>query len=142
MNKSLLSKATLAALALLVGVSAVGCAKKRPDPMDSVSGVIVKPDYVKLSPAAVVHVRLADVTGGHIKSETVVERTVKPTDDGTIPFTLAFKESQIDKSRKYAVDARIVDKNQVYVIGGKHHPVLTKGNGDTIEMQLADASKF
>jgi uncharacterized lipoprotein YbaY len=141
-KKSLLAKTTLATLALLVGVSTVGCAKKRPDPMDSVSGVIVKPDHVKLSPAAVAHVRLADVTEGYVKSETVVQQKVTPSEDGTIPFTLAFKESQINKSRKYAVDARIVDKNAIYVIGGKHHPVLTKGNGDTVEMQLADASKF
>ena len=143
MSKSLMSisKSSLAAVALLVGV--VGCARdKKPDPMDSVSGVIVKPDYVKLSPAAVAHVRLADVTEGYIKSETVVERKVRPDDDGTIPFTLSFKESRIDKGRKYAVDARIVDRDQVYVIGGKGHPVLTKGHSDTVEMQLDRGSKF
>jgi uncharacterized lipoprotein YbaY len=142
-SKSILSKTTLAAaLALLVGVSAAGCAKKRPDPMDSVSGIIVKPEHVKLSPSAVAHVRLADVTKGYVTSETVVERKVKPSDDGSIAFTLPFKESQIDKHRRYAVDARIVDKNEVYVIGAKHHPVLTNGNGDTVEMQLDRGSKF
>ncbi|HEV2296852.1 MAG TPA: YbaY family lipoprotein [Tepidisphaeraceae bacterium] len=141
MNSSLLSmsKSALAAV-LLAGL--VGCANKKPDPLDSVSGVIVKPDHVKLSPAAVAHVRLADVTKGYVKSDTVVEKKIRLSDDGTIPFTLAFKESQIDKSRRYAVDARIVDRNQVYVIGGKRHPVLTKGHGDTVEMQLDQASKF
>ena len=142
MSKSLLSKTALAALALLVGVSSVGCANKKPDPLNSVSGVIVKPDHVKLSPAAVAHVRLADVSGGYVKSETVVERKVRVSEDGTIAFNLPFKESQIDRSHRYAVDARIVDKHHVYVIGGKHHPVLTKGNPETVEMQLADASKF
>jgi uncharacterized lipoprotein YbaY len=137
-----LSKTALAALALLVGVSSVGCANKKPDPTNSVSGVIVKPDHVKLSPAAVAHVRLADVSSGYVKSETVVERKVRVSEDGTIAFNLPFKESQIDRSHRYAVDARIVDKNHVYVIGGKHHPVLTKGHPETVEMQLADASKF
>ena len=141
-SKSLLSKTALAALALLVGVSSVGCANKKPDPLNSVSGVIVKPDHVKLSPAAVAHVRLADVSSGYVKSETVVERKVRVSEDGTIAFNLPFKESQIDRSHRYAVDARIVDKHHVYVIGGKHHPVLTKGNPETVEMQLADASKF
>ena len=142
MNKSIwsVSKNALVAAALLVGV--VGCANKKPDPTNSVSGVIVKPDHMKLSPGAVAHVRLADVTGGHIKSETVVERKVRVSEDGTIAFNLPFKESQIDRSHRYAVDARIVDKHRVYVIGGKHHPVLTKGNPETVEMQLADASKF
>ncbi len=142
MSKSMwsVSKKSLAAIALLVGV--VGCANKKPDPMDSVSGVIVKPAHLKLSPNAVAHVRLADVTKGHIKSETVVERKVRLSDDGTIPFTLAFKESQIDKDRKYAVDARVIDRQQVYVIGGKKHPVLTKGHGDTVEMELDRGSKF
>src|SRR5215218_10839877 len=87
-SKSLLSKTTLAALALLVGVSTVGCAHKKPDPMDSVSGVIVKPDYMHLGPNAVAHVRLADVTKGYVESETVVEKTVRPGEDGSIPFTL------------------------------------------------------
>ena len=141
-SKSLLSKTALAALALLVGVSSVGCANKKPDPLNSVSGVIVKPDHVKLSPGAVAHVRLADVSSGYVKSETVVERKVRVSEDGTIAFNLPFKESQIDRSHRYAVDARIVDKHHVYVIGGKHHPVLTKGNAETVEMQLADASKF
>lgn len=142
MSKSLnsFSKNSLIAVALLVGV--LGCANKKPDPMDSVSGVIVKPDHMKLSPAAVAHVRLADVTNGYIKSETVVERTIRPSEDGTIPFELAFKESRIDKSRKYAVDVRVVDRHNVYVVGGKQYPVLTKGHGDTVEVQLDRGSKF
>jgi uncharacterized lipoprotein YbaY len=141
-SKSLFSKTTLAAVAVIVGIGAVGCAKKRPDPMDSVSGVIVKPDHVKLSPAAVAHVRLADVTKGYVESETVVERTVRPSEDGTIPFTLEYKEKQINPSRKYAVDARVVDRGQVIVIGGKQHPVVTHGHGHTVEMDLERGRKF
>ncbi len=142
MNKSMwsVSKNGLVAAALLVGV--VGCANKKPDPMDSVSGVIVKPDHMKLSPAAVAHVRLADVTDGFVKSETVVETKIRPGEDGTIPFALSFKESRIDKSRKYAVDVRVVDRHNVYVVGGKQYPVLTKGHGDTVEVQLDRGSKF
>ena len=140
MSKSLLTKTTLAPLALLT--SATGCAHKKPDPMDSVSGVIVKPDYVKYGPGALAHVRLADVTKGHVESTTVVERTVRPNDDGTIPFTLVFKEKEINPSHVYAVDARVIDRDHVTVIGGKQNPVLTKGHGNTVEMSLDRGSQF
>jgi len=137
-SKSLFSRTTIATLALFMGVA--GCAKnKKPDPIDSVSGVICVPAHVKLSPAAVAHVRLADVTRGHVESETVVQKKVTVAEDGTIPFTLLFKEKEINKGHKYAVDARIVDKGRVIVIGGKHHPVLTNGNPDTVEMEVAGA---
>ncbi len=143
MSKSMMSfsKHSLVAAALLVGM--VGCARDRkPDPMDSVSGVIVKPDHMRLRPGAVVHVRLADVTKGHVKSETIAQRTMRVGDDGTIPFTMSFKDSEIDKGRKYAVDARIVDCEHLYVIGGKEYPVLTKGHGDTVEMELDWENQF
>ena len=141
MSKSLLTKTTLAACALLIGATA-GCAHKKPDPLDSVSGVIVKPDYVKLSPNAVAHVRLADVTHGYVEGETVVQRTVHPNDDGSIPFTLVFKEKEINPSHRYAVDARVIDRGNVTVIGGKQYQVLTDGHGDTVEMQLDHGKKF
>ena len=142
MNKSIwnVSKNALVAAALLVGV--VGCANKKPDPTNSLSGVIVKPEHMTLSPGAVAHVRLADVTEGYVKSETVAQTKVRRGEDGTIPFSLSFKESQIDKSRRYAVDVRVVDRHNVYVVGGKQNPVLTKGHGDTVEVQLDRASKF
>jgi uncharacterized lipoprotein YbaY len=88
-------------------------------------------------------VRLADVTKGHATSETVVQKTVTPNEDGTIPFTLVFKEKQINPNHKYAVDARVVDaKGRVTVIGGKDHEVLTHGHGDTVELQLDHGSRF
>jgi hypothetical protein len=43
-KQSIWTKTTLAGIALVIGIGA-GCAKKKPDPMDSVSGVIVKPDH-------------------------------------------------------------------------------------------------
>jgi uncharacterized lipoprotein YbaY len=141
-KKSLFSKTAVVAFAMIVGLGA-GCAKKKPDPMHSVSGTITKPEHLKLSDGAVAHVRLADVTKGYVESETVVQRTVRPAEDGTIPFELTYKESQLAKNRKYAVDARIVDKGTVYVIGGKKHPVLEGGaKDDTVEMQLDRGSKF
>jgi putative lipoprotein len=140
-TQSIWTKATLAGIAVVVGITS-GCAKKKPDPMDSVSGVIVKPDYVKFGPTAVAHVRLADVTRGQAEGQTVVQKSVTPNEDGTIPFTLVFKEKQIDPNHKYAVDARVVDKDHVTVIGGKDHQVLTHGHGDTVEMQLDHGSRF
>ena len=140
-KKSIWTKTTLAGIALIVGVT--GCANhKKPDPLDSVSGVIVKPEYVKFGPTAVVHVRLADVTKGQAEGETVVQKTVTPNDDGSISFTLVFKEKQIDPNHKYAVDARVVDKGHVTLIGGKDHEVLTHGHGDTVEMQLDHGQRF
>ncbi|MGB7157615.1 MAG: YbaY family lipoprotein [Tepidisphaeraceae bacterium] len=139
MRKSMFSKSAVVAFALIVG--AAGCAsKKKPDPMDSVSGVITMPKHVKLSPAAVAHVRLVDVTGGgYVEGKTVVAEKAQVAEDGTIPFTLVFKEKQINPNHKYAVDARIVDKNRVLLIGGKKYPVVTKGNPDTVEMEVAGA---
>ena len=139
MIQALFPKSAVLAFALVVGVAGCASKQKAPDPTDSVSGVIMAPAHTKLSPAAVAYVRLADVSRGHVMSETVVQEKVTVAEDGTIPFTLVFKEKQIDPRHKYAVDARIVDKNRVIVIGGKHYPVLTKGNPDTVEMEVASA---
>jgi len=116
--------------------TSAGCSNKKPDPVNAVSGNVKYREPVKLSEQAVAYVRLADVSKGALSSSTVVQTTVKPDADGSIPFALVYKEKQIDPRREYAVDIRVVDKGRLMYLSDGKHNVITQGHGNDIELPL------
>ena len=133
-----LSNRWIIAAALGFGICITGCGhhKKKPDPVKSVSGVVATNDYAPLSPEAIAYVRLADVTRGDVRSQTVVQQSYKLSCCGTVPFELTFKEKLIDPGRDYALDVRVVDKGELVYITRGGQPVLTKGNPNALDLKL------
>jgi uncharacterized lipoprotein YbaY len=120
-------KAFYAKVALISGIfaiitTAVGCARKQPDPMNTVTGTITWREQVKLSDDAVAYVTLSDVTDGRVNSKTVVQQTVRPDGSGA-PFELTYNEKSIVPNHDYVVDVRVVDRGElVFVTGHSYLP--------------------
>ena len=124
---------------LLTAASAgvVGCSSnKPPDAMGTLTGTISYQNPVELSPDAVAYVRLADTTKGVMESKTVVQKEIKDVAQAPITFELPYKEKDIDPSREYAVEVRIVDKGKVMLSNPTKQTVITKGNPNALDMTL------
>ena len=138
MNNRFFSKVALgliaAALTTALG-STAGCARKH-EPMNAVSGKVSLREPAAFSDQAVAYVRLADVTKGTVNSTTVVQKEIRPADDGSIPFALVYKEKQINPHRAYAVDVRVVDHGRLVFISDGAAPVITKGHGNELDLTV------
>ena len=138
MNKGTFSKVAVGLVAAVITValgSSAGCARKH-EPVNSVSGSVSLREPVSFSPEAVAYVRLADVTNGAVRSTTVVQKQVRPTGDGSIPFEIVYKEKQINPRREYAVDVRVVDHGRLVFITDGVAPVITQGHGHELALTL------
>lgn len=133
------AKLTLGA-ALAIGILAGCSSKKAPDPMASVSGTASARELESLSPDAVAYVRLADVTKDGVQGKTVVQKSYKPGGEESMPFELRFKAKDINPKRDYALDVRVVDNGELVYITRGPKPVLTKGNGSELDVQLERAA--
>lgn len=139
MSKEFFVKAAagFVAAVLTAGVaSTAGCANKKPDVVNTVSGNLSYREPVKLSENAVAYVRLADVTKGQLNSSTVVQKTVKPDGDGSIPFALVYKEKDINPRNEYAVDVRVIDRGRLMYISDGKFNVITQGHGHNVDVAL------
>lgn len=138
-------KMGVASLAMLAA-AATGCAgKKPPETMGAVSGTIACRTDIELSPNAVAYVRLADATGGGLGGKTIVQQEIKEfATAATTPITfgLPYKDKDINASREYVVEVRIVDKGKLVLMNPVKYTVLTKGNPNTLEVTLALASEY
>lgn len=124
------------------GVGA-GCSSKPPpaETMGTLSGTIsYHPSVVALSPGAVAYVRLADTTKGSVNSETIVQKEIKDVaQQAPIAFELPYKEKDINPSREYAVDVRIVDRGKLVLVNPTKQTVITKGNPSALDVKLVPA---
>jgi uncharacterized lipoprotein YbaY len=141
MRHRLSVKSGMTGLLLLLAAAAAaaggGCsAKKPPDAMGTLTGTISYQEPVALSPDAVAYVRLADTTKGTVESKTIVQKEIKDVAQVPISFELPYKEKDIDPSREYAVDVRIVDKGKLMLMNPTKYTVITKGSPSALDMTL------
>jgi putative lipoprotein len=134
-------KSSYVKVALISGIfavitTAVGCAHKQPDPMNTVTGTITYREQVKLSRDAVAYVTLTDVTDGRVNSKTVTQRVIHPDGAVPIPFELTYNEKRINPNREYVVDVRVVDRGDLVFVTDHNYRVMTKGNANNIEMTI------
>lgn len=107
------SRHSLIAL-LAVCVLASGCAKKlKPDNLPAlsgnVSGTVAYRERIALPPDAKVIVSLEDVTRTGKSGSFIAQQTIRPTTQVPISFNLRYIPAAIDRSRRYAVTASILD---------------------------------
>lgn len=135
MKKSFYAKLALCSGIFAIITTAVGCAHKQPDPMNTVTGNITWREPVKLSDDAVAYVTLSDVTNGRINSKTVVQQTVRP-DGSNVPFELTYNERAIVPNHDYVIDVRVVDRGELVFVTGHSYRVITNGNANDVEMTI------
>jgi putative lipoprotein len=138
--KSRFSK-IVAAAALGSVIFTTGCASnKPPEPMSTISVTATSRQPVSFSPNAVAYLRLADVTNGHARSTTLLQKEVRP-EGLPIGFTLSYNEKWIKPSHQYAVDVRVVDHGQLLLLSDANHHVITDGHPNTVSMMLDTPGK-
>lgn len=101
-----------------------------------VSGTVSYRERIALPADAVVDVALLDVSRMDVAATVLSEKTIEPTRQVPIPFELAYDAGAIDPRMSYAVRATIRRGETHLFVTDRHYPVLTRGNGDHVELVL------
>lgn len=103
----------------------------------TVSGTVTFRERIALPPAAVLTVRLLDVSRADAPSATLGEQVV-PAGGRQPPFAfeIAFDPATIQARGSYAVQARIEDAGTLLFISDRRHSVITGGAPRSVELVL------
>ena len=107
---------------------------------DRVEGKIAFAEQTTVPPGALVQVMLEDVGTPQASRRVIAEATIAADGPQPIEFVMEFASHFIDPNRRYAVSARINDRNGrlLWVTGDKLR-VLTQGNPHEIELVVRRA---
>lgn len=93
----------------------------------TVSGVVTYLQRVALSPAAVVHVEIDDVTFEDAPMVTISSVDIPATHQVPIAFSLLYDPSKIDPKHHYALNARITDHGTLLFLNKTRFPLFENG---------------
>ena len=93
----------------------------------SVSGEILYRERIALSPDAVVHVQIQDVSRADAPATVVGEQTIRNPGQVPIAFEVGYDGSDIEENHTYALAARIEDPpGNLMFINTQIYPVITR----------------
>jgi uncharacterized lipoprotein YbaY len=125
----------------------VACDKNQESPTPETSaksevpmirGTIMMDAPVTLGAGAELNVRLLDTT--RVDSEpTLVTQKSMPVTQLPINFELPYVSDMLSSSRRYAVDATILEKGQVHYLSTNRVPVSVRENARPVNIQLVQA---
>jgi uncharacterized lipoprotein YbaY/heat shock protein HslJ len=132
-------------LLALIACFPVACQQQGPGvsnalPLDSfISGTITYRERIALTPQAVVEISLQDVSLADAPAKIIANQKI--TNPGQVPihFDMTYPPEDIDERKSYAIQARILEGEQLIFINDTHTPVLTRGAGNRVEMMLVRA---
>ncbi len=116
------------ALGLLIVACADGASSAR------VTGNVTYLQRIALSPSAVVHVELVDVSRADAPAVVLAQQTLRPQHQVPIPFELAYDPSKIDPTHRYAVQARITEGDRLVFMNDQALLVITQGVPTAVEV--------
>jgi uncharacterized lipoprotein YbaY len=103
----------------------------------TVSGTVSYMARMALPPAAIIEVKLLDVSRADAPATVIAEERITLGERQVpVPFELKFDPVQIDPQHAYSVSARILVDGQLRFISDKGYPVLTRGNPAYAELLL------
>lgn len=102
----------------------------------AVTGTIAYRERMALPPGAVATARLEDVSRADAPATVVGEHVVQPTGQVPIRFSIPYDPERIDERHTYAVRATITAGGRLLWTTDTHHPVLTRGHGDRVDLML------
>ena len=79
-------------------------------------GSITYRQRIALGPAAVVKIRLEDVSGMDIAATVIAETTLENPGQVPIAFTLSYDDAQLEAGHRYALRARIEEEGKLRFI--------------------------
>jgi putative lipoprotein len=105
-----------------------------------VSGVVTYLQRMALSPTAVVHVSIDDVTLEDAPMVTISSVDIPVTHQVPIPFSLSYDPSKIDPKHRYALNARITDHGTLLFVNKTRFPLFENGAPTTgLELRVDPA---
>ena len=101
-----------------------------------VSGTITYRERMALTPDAEVEIKLLDVSLADIAATEIASITI--TDPGQVPvdFLLSYDPEKIQPQHTYSIRAEISDRGRRMFTTDTSYPVLTRDNGNHVDMVL------
>lgn len=125
--------------AVALSVLFTACDNRHGEPekqMGTVSGTLNYRERIMLSPEAMARVSLQDVSRADAPATIIDELEIIDPGQVPIPFELSYDPEQIDGRMSYHVQAQIFDRGELMFTSDVHNPVLTRGGGTEVEVQL------
>lgn len=111
---------------LFVAASLVAAA---PAAAQTVTGTVTMRERLALPPTAVVEVTLEDVSRADAPAVAIATARIEHPGQPPVPYALSFDPAAIHPGRRYAVRARILDRDQLMFTTTESYLVLTQGHG-------------
>lgn len=122
---------------LLLGAALTGCDSGDQDAgSHAIKGSMSYRERVMLTPNAIASVRLEDVSLADAPAKVLAELDIPNPGQVPIAFELPYDPDAIDERMSYAVRAQIHDRGALLFTSDTHHPVLTRGAGDEVDIAL------
>ncbi len=99
----------------------------QPQGQAQLTGQVSYLQRMALPPDAVLEVKLLDVSLADSPAKVLASQRISPTGQVPIAFTLSYGPSQIVPHHSYAVQARVVQGEQLLFISTQRYAVLTQG---------------
>ena len=116
---------------------------KAKDPQQSVTGTVSYQERIALPPSAIIRVSIYDVSLMDIEATLIAETEYSVADTSQVPinFKINYLAKDIDPRRLYNVKAQITDGDKLMFSNTAAYPVITKGNGHSVDIVLQAAGK-
>ena len=92
-------------------------------------------------PGAVFEATLLDASRQDAAAEVLATARAEDTGKLPIPFELRYDPARIDERHSYVVRGRIANGDRLMFTTDTAYPVLTRGNGNEVEMLLVRAAR-
>ena len=97
-------------------------------PLATLTGQVTYRERIALPPAAVIEVKLQDVSLADAPAKLIAVQTIQAAGKQVpIPYVLEYDPARIDPRMRYAVSARITENGKLTWISTTVNPVLTGG---------------
>ena len=101
-----------------------------------VTGTLMYRERIALRPGSVAEVWLLDTSRADVPAVEIAYQRIEDPGTPPIPYVLDYDPAEIDERMQYGVRATIRHDDQLMFTSDTHHPVLTRGAGNTAEVML------
>ncbi|HWL70322.1 MAG TPA: YbaY family lipoprotein [Geminicoccus sp.] len=126
-------------IVMLLATTGLGGCMAMPD-LPTIDGTARSHGTAALPPGAVFDVYLEDVARADSLSGVVGVQEIDSVSRLPISFSLPYDPAKIDQSGRYAVRATVTVGDELLLTTNESYPVLTQGNGATVDLMLHPAS--
>lgn len=105
-------------------------------PAPQITGTVTYRERMALGPSAQLNIQLQDISLADIAANILAEKTIDNIGQVPVNFTLGYDPDMIEDRNAYAVRAVISDNGKMLFTTDTVYPVITRSNGNSVEMVL------